>query len=182
MEKLGIGPDVLCSLNKKLIYARLTGYGQTGELADRGGHDINYLGYSGILSRFGREGEKPLAPINVVADFAGGGLMCAMAILTALYERDTIGKNGKVLDCSMVEGSAYISSFIWATQSIPLIWNSKKRGTNLLDTGYAAYDTYETKDGKYMAMGALEPQFLKNALKGKRLILRDIQLAEFFVF
>lgn len=177
MEKLGIGPEVLCSLNKKLIYARLTGYGQTGELAAKGGHDINYLGYSGILSRIGRDGEKPLAPLNLVADFAGGGLMCAMAIMTALYERDTYSKLGKVLDCTMVEGAAYTSSWIYSTQNTPMVWNAfndKKRGTNLLDGGYAAYDTYETKDGKYMAIGSLEPQFLKNALKGLGLKMGDV--------
>jgi alpha-methylacyl-CoA racemase len=92
--------------------------------------------------------------------------MCAMAILSALYERDTASKIGKVLDCSMVEGAAYISSWIWSSRDIPQVWEGGKRGTNLLDGGYAAYDTYETKDGKFMAMGSLEPQFLSQALQG----------------
>ena len=92
--------------------------------------------------------------------------MCAMAILTALYERDTSSKVGKVLDCSMVEGAAYTSSWIWSSQKLPGLWEGGKRGTNILDGGYAAYDTYETKDGKYMAVGSLEPQFLAQALKG----------------
>lgn len=166
MERLGLGPDELLKLNPKLIYARLTGYGQNGNLAEKAGHDINYIGYSGVLSCLGRENEKPHAPVNIIADFAGGGLMTAFAITVSLYELQRTNK-GKVLDCSMVEGAAYLSSWLWTSRDIPGLWTGDKKGTNLLDGGYAPYDTYETKDSKYMACGSLEPQFHANLLKGK---------------
>lgn len=114
----------------------------------------------------GREHEKPYAPINLLADFAGGGLMCAMAIISSLYERDMKTKVGKVLDCSMVEGAAYTASWVFSSKTMPMVWNGTTRGTNLLDGGHAAYDTYETKDGKFMAVGSLEPKFCEELLKG----------------
>jgi len=166
MEKMGLGPNVLCEVNPRLIYARLTGYGQFGDLAQKAGHDINYLAYSGVLSMLGRENEKPHAPINLLADFAGGGIMCAMAIISSLYERDTKTKIGKVLDCSMVEGAAYTASWVFSSKNLPMVWNGTKRGTNLLDGGHAAYDTYETKDAKFVAVGSLEPKFYEELLKG----------------
>ncbi|XP_005092197.1 alpha-methylacyl-CoA racemase [Aplysia californica] len=162
MEKLGLGPEELMKANTKLIYARLTGYGQTGAMALKAGHDINYIAMSGALSRFGRFGERPYPPVNIVGDFAGGGLSCALGILMALYERSVSGK-GQMVDSSMVEGSAYIASFIDATNDMLF---PKPRGKNWLDGGSAYYDTYQTKDGKYMAVGALEPQFYKDLLKG----------------
>lgn len=167
MERLGLGPSVLLSSNPKLIYARLTGYGQFGELSQRAGHDINYLGYSGVLSCLGRRSEKPHVPINLLADFAGGGLMCALAIVSALYERGEKKSAGKVIDCSMVEGAAYVSSWLWSSKNIPGVWEGDEKGANLLDGGYFAYDTYETKDGKFMACGALEPQFNAELLKSR---------------
>ncbi|XP_018046249.1 PREDICTED: alpha-methylacyl-CoA racemase isoform X1 [Atta colombica] len=156
MEKLKIGPNELLATNKKLIYARLTGYGQNGSFANMAGHDINYLGLSGLLSLFGRYNEKPIPPINLAADFGGGGLMCALGIILALYER-TKSNIGQVIDTSMVEGSAYLGSWLFRSQKMG-IWENP-RGRNLLDTGSHFYDTYETKDKLFMCVGAIEPQF-----------------------
>lgn len=165
MEKLGLGPDVLLNENPQLIYARLTGFGGDGKgkYADRAGHDINYLAVSGLLSMFGRKGEKPIPPVNLGADFAGGGLMCAFGICVALLERHRSGK-GQVVDCAMVEGAAYVGSWLYRSRNLP-VWGSE-RGDNLLDTGNHSYDTYETKDGKFMSVGALEPQFYDVFIKG----------------
>lgn len=167
METLGLGPEILLKDNPRLIYARLTGYGQTGTHSQRAGHDINYIALSGLLSKLGRKDEKPTPPINLLADFAGGGLTCVLGVLLALFERSKSGK-GQVVDVSMVEGSAYIGSFIYKTLSgLEFAWpNPKERGTNLLDTGAPFYDTYKTSDGKFMAVGALEPKFYKQFLKG----------------
>ncbi|CAG0894524.1 unnamed protein product [Darwinula stevensoni] len=156
MEKLGLGPQVLLSENPKLIYARLTGFGQNGPLADRAGHDINYLALSGVLSMLGRSNESPLPPVNLLADFAGGGLICALGIVMALFHR-TRSNQGQVIDTSMVEGAAYVSSWLYKSQDL-FVWG-KPRGQNALDGGAYFYQTYETKDSKYMAVGALEPQF-----------------------
>ncbi|XP_055847191.1 alpha-methylacyl-CoA racemase [Episyrphus balteatus] len=160
MEKLNLGPEILCKDNPKLIYARLTGFGQNGRLANRAGHDINYVALSGVLSLLGRAKEKPTPPINILADFAGGGLLCAMGICLALLERHRSGK-GQVIDSAMVEGAAYVSSWITMSQKTP-IWSGDGRGTNFLDSGAFYYDTYETKDGKFMSVGALEEKFFRN--------------------
>ncbi|KAF6733253.1 Alpha-methylacyl-CoA racemase [Oryzias melastigma] len=166
MEKLGLGPSELLKQNPRLIYARLTGYGQSGCFASAAGHDINYVAMSGLLSRLGRSGEKPYAPLNLLADFAGGGLTCALGIVLALFERTKSGK-GQIIDASMVEGAAYTGSFVWKSHSIGL-WESD-RGQNMLDSGAPFYDTYRTLDGKYIAVGALEPQFYQQLLKGLEL-------------
>ncbi|XP_028318645.1 alpha-methylacyl-CoA racemase [Gouania willdenowi] len=166
MEKLGLGPQQLLKENPGLIYARLTGYGQTGCYATAAGHDINYLALSGLLSRLGRSEEKPYAPLNLVADFAGGGLTCALGIVLALLERTKSGK-GQIIDASMVEGAAYTGSFVWKSQSIGL-WD-RPRGQNMLDSGAPFYDTYQTSDGKYVAVGAIEPQFYSQLLHGLEL-------------
>ncbi|XP_078531045.1 alpha-methylacyl-CoA racemase isoform X2 [Lissotriton helveticus] len=163
MEKLGLGPEILLRDNPKLIYARLTGYGQLGRYATVAGHDINYLALSGVLSRLGRKHEKPYMPINLLADFAGGGLMCAMGIVMALFERARSGQ-GQVIDSSMVEGAAYVGSFLWTSQNLPVWFTS--RGGNLLDGGAPFYDTYKTSDGRFMAVGSIEPQFYSTLLKG----------------
>uniref|UniRef100_A0A8B9PQA0 Alpha-methylacyl-CoA racemase n=1 Tax=Apteryx owenii TaxID=8824 RepID=A0A8B9PQA0_APTOW len=163
MEKLGLGPEVLLQENPRLIYARLTGFGQSGKYAKSAGHDINYLALSGVLSKLGRKDENPYAPVNLLADFAGGGVMCAMGIIIALYERTKSGK-GQIVDASMVEGAAYLSSFLWKSQNLGL-WN-RPRGENLLDSGAPFYETYKTSDGKYMAVGAIEPQFYEQLVKG----------------
>uniref|UniRef100_A0A914XV31 Alpha-methylacyl-CoA racemase n=1 Tax=Plectus sambesii TaxID=2011161 RepID=A0A914XV31_9BILA len=157
LEKLGLGPRELLADNPRLIYARLSGFGQTGPWKDMAGHDINYVALSGLLSTFGRAGQKPTAPVNLAADFAGGGLTTALGIVMALFERTRSGQ-GQVIDTSMVEGAAYAGSFIHMTQDTPLLWG-QERGNNLLDSGAAIYDTYETADAKFVAVGALEPKF-----------------------
>nr|CAG4648647.1 EOG090X05UC [Polyphemus pediculus] len=156
MEKLGLGPEVLTKNNPQLIYARLTGFGQNGPYSSMAGHDINYTATSGLLSLLGRKDGLPQPPQNLLADFAGGGLVCAMGIVMALFER---GKSnlGQVIDASMVEGAAYVGSWIYKSQDMP-IW-SGKRGSSWFDGGIHNYETYQTKDGKFMTVGALEPQF-----------------------
>lgn len=163
MEKLGLGPIVLMKENPKLIYARLTGFGQNGLLAPRAGHDINYLAISGILSMLGRKNENPTVPINTLADFAGGGLICALGICLALLERHNSGK-GQIVDSAMVEGAAYVGSWLFRSQKLP-IWGNE-RGNNILDTGTHFYDTYKTSDGKFMSVGSIEPQFYQLLLEG----------------
>lgn len=158
-----------------MIYARLTGFGADGRgYGKRAGHDINYIATSGVLSMFGRKGEKPYAPVNFAADFAGGGLLCAFGICAALLERHRSGK-GQIVDSAMVEGSAYVSSWMFRSRELP-VWGNE-RGENFLDGGSHFYDTYETKDGKFMAVGALEPQFYAELLKG--LNLTDEQVPQF---
>jgi alpha-methylacyl-CoA racemase len=130
MEKLGLGPEILMKDNPRLIYARLTGYGQSGYYCKNAGHDINYVGLSGLLSLFGRSGEKPIFPVNFAADFAGGGLTCALGILLALHERHSSGL-GQVIDSNMVEGTAYLGSWLYRSQNLP-IWGNE-RGKNHLD-------------------------------------------------
>nr|XP_023029250.1 alpha-methylacyl-CoA racemase [Leptinotarsa decemlineata] len=166
MERLGLGPEVLMKDNPKLIYARLTGFGQQGLYSLRAGHDINYVAISGLLSLFGRYGENPLPPVNLLADIGGGGLTCAMGILLALLERHNSGK-GQIVDSSMVEGTAYLGSAVYRGQQLPL-WGHE-RGKNILDSGTHFYEVYKTKDGKYMSVGALEPQFYKELLTGLHL-------------
>ncbi|XP_044088918.1 alpha-methylacyl-CoA racemase isoform X1 [Neovison vison] len=171
MEKLQLGPEVLRKENPKLIYARLSGFGQSGRFSRVAGHDINYLALSGVLSKIGRSGENPFPPLNLLADFGGGGLMCTLGILLALFERTRSGK-GQVIDVSMVEGSAYLSSFLWKSQKTGL-WE-QPRGQNLLDGGAPFYTTYKTADGGFMAVGALEPQFYKLLIKGLGLKSDDL--------
>lgn len=174
MEKLNLGPEKLLSLNKRLIYARITGFGQKGPFSRMAGHDINYLALSGVLSMLASKNEPPKPPINLLADFAGGGMLCALGICLALLERCKSGE-GQVIDANMVQGSAYLASWIWKSQhpSFPLpIWG-KPPGENLLDGGAPFYQTYKTKDGKYMAVGAIEPQFYQKLLKGLELKEED---------
>ena len=146
MERLGLGPGLLTQENPKLIYARLTGFGQTGPYKDMAGHDINYLALSGVLSCLGRKTENPLPPVNLLADFAGGSFTCAMGIMAALLERSSSGQ-GQVIDSCMVEGAAYVGSWLFAMG--PHVWG-KPRGENILDSGTHFYETYKTKDGKYL--------------------------------
>uniref|UniRef100_H2PFA9 Alpha-methylacyl-CoA racemase n=1 Tax=Pongo abelii TaxID=9601 RepID=H2PFA9_PONAB len=163
MEKLQLGPEILQRENPRLIYARLSGFGQSGSFSRLAGHDINYLALSGVLSKIGRSGENPYAPLNLLADFAGGGLMCALGIIMALFDRTRTGK-GQVIDANMVEGAAYLSSFLWKTQKSSL-WEAP-RGQNMLDGGAPFYTTYRTADGEFMAVGAIEPQFYELLIKG----------------
>jgi alpha-methylacyl-CoA racemase len=163
MERLGLGPDVACARNARLVYARLTGWGQTGPYATMAGHDIDYIAISGALGTIGRRGDKPLAPINLVGDFAGGGMLCAMGIAFALLERERSGQ-GQVVDAAMVDGAAHLATFLYKFRASG-IWKDE-RGTNILDGGAPFYDTYETKDGQYVAVGAIEPQFYTALLAG----------------
>ncbi|MGY0499431.1 CaiB/BaiF CoA transferase family protein [Nocardia sp. FBN12] len=155
-ERLGIGPEQLLQLNPRLIYGRMTGWGQDGPLAARAGHDINYIGLSGVLDLIGRRGERPVPPVNIMGDFAGGGMLLAFGVLSALYERERSGR-GQVVDAAMVDGSSLLSTFLHGLRADGL-WE-RERGDNMLDGGAAYYDTYETSDGKHMAVGAVEPEF-----------------------
>jgi alpha-methylacyl-CoA racemase len=163
MEKFGLGPDVALDLNPGIIYARLTGWGQSGPYAGMAGHDINYIGLSGALSLFRRKGEKPLAPCNLLGDFAGGGMLCAMGILLALVEKSRTGK-GQTVDAAMVDGASNLATFFYGLYGNGLF--SLDIGTNTLDSGAPFYETYETADGKYMAVGAIEAKFYQELLKG----------------
>lgn len=156
LERLGIGPDVLLGLNPRLVIGRMTGWGQDGPLAARAGHDVNYIGLSGTLGALGRAGDKPTPPINLVGDFGGGGMLLAFGIVAALLAVRS-GAQGQVVDCAMTDGSALLMAMMWGFRAEGQ-W-SEERGTNLLDTGAPFYDTYETADGRFMAVGAIEPQF-----------------------
>ncbi|KAK4518362.1 uncharacterized protein ATC70_001715 [Mucor velutinosus] len=157
MEKLGLGPDALLKQNPRLIYARLSGFGQHGPHSQIAGHDINYLAISGALNMIGRQGETPFFPVNILADFAGGGLMCVMGILMALIERSKSGK-GQIIDANLTAGTSYLATFPYLMQKYGLVWEGE-RGSNMLDGGAHFYETYRTKDGRFMAVGAIEPQF-----------------------
>ena len=166
LESLGLRPTDLLAQNKKLIIARLTGFRRDGKYASMAGHDINYLAVSGVLSQLGRSNEAPYAPANVLADFAGGGLTCAFGILLALVVRGRTGK-GQLVEANMVDGSAYLGTFMRFATKQPT-WD-KPRGKNLLDGGCPFYDVYRCKDGGYMAVGALEPQFFARLISGLQL-------------
>lgn len=157
MEKLGVGPEVCQELNPKLVYGRMTGWGQTGPMAKRAGHDINYISLNGALHAIGVDGEKPVPPVNFVADFGGGAMFLIAGVLAALIESKTSGK-GQVIDAAMNEGAA---NLLWMCHSFAAsgAWDLTRRGANMLDGGAFFYDTYETADGRHMAVGAIEPQF-----------------------
>ncbi|MGV0810193.1 CaiB/BaiF CoA transferase family protein [Mycolicibacterium setense] len=165
-ERLGLGPDIALERNPRLVYARMTGWGQHGPMADRAGHDINYISLTGVLHAIGRSGERPVPPLNMVGDFGGGSMFLIFGILAALIERHRSG-TGQVIDAAMIDGTLALSHIIWALRGADQ-W-SDERGANLLDTGMAFYDTYETSDGKYMAVGAIEPQFYAQLLAGLEL-------------
>ena len=155
-ERLGLGPDVLLADNPRLVYGRMTGWGQTGPLAADAGHDINYLALSGALHAFGRAGQPPTPPINTVADFGGGGMLLAFGMLAALLHARTTGE-GQVVDAAMVDGAALLTSMMWGFRAMGR-W-SDARGTNLLDTGAPFYDVYKCADGRWLSIGAIEPPF-----------------------
>jgi alpha-methylacyl-CoA racemase len=158
MERMGLGPDRLLQDTPHLVYGRMTGWGQTGSFAPAAGHDINYIALAGALGAFGRAGEKPTPPINMVGDFGGGGMMLAFGMVSALLHAAKTGE-GQVIDCAMTEGASLLMSMIWGFRAAGH-W-SDSRGTNLLDTGAHFYDTYETSDGKFISLGAIEPQFYR---------------------
>jgi alpha-methylacyl-CoA racemase len=169
MERLGLGPDVALGRNPRLVYGRMTGWGQDGPLAARAGHDINYIALAGVLNAFGRRGAAPVPPLNLVGDFGGGGMLLAFGVACALLEAGRSGK-GQVVDAAMVEGAsllaAMFSGFLAATA-----W-SEERGTNILDTGAPWYDVYETKDAKFVSIGAIEAKFFEALVS--RLQLKDL--------
>jgi alpha-methylacyl-CoA racemase len=159
-ERLGIGPDACQERNAKLVYGRMTGWGQDGPYAQAAGHDINYIALAGALAHFGRAGQKPTPPINIVGDFGGGGMFLAFGVVCAILEAKASGQ-GQIVDAAMVDGSATLMSMVWGFNKLG-IWG--EQGTNVLDTGAPFYDTYETADGKYIALGSLESQFYSELL------------------
>ncbi|MCZ6822849.1 MAG: CaiB/BaiF CoA-transferase family protein, partial [Deltaproteobacteria bacterium] len=161
VERLGLGPELCLARNPRLVYGRMTGWGQDGPLAQAAGHDINYIALAGALDAIGRAGEAPLPPLNLVGDFGGGGMLLAFGILAALVERGTSGK-GQVIDAAMVDGAAVLMAIFHGMRASGF-W-SDERGTNLLDTGAHFYDVYETADGKYVSIGSIEPQFYAELL------------------
>lgn len=156
MERMGLGPDDLLTVNPKLVYGRMTGWGQTGPYAPYAGHDINYIALSGSLHTSGRAGEKPTPACNYVGDFGGGAMMLAFGMVSALLAVKN-GADGQVIDCAMTDGSALLASMMYGFKDAGF-WTDE-RGVNVIDTGAHFYDTYETSDGKHIAIGAIEPQF-----------------------
>ncbi len=155
-ERLGIGPEQCMARNPKLVYGRITGWGQEGPLAQAAGHDINYIALSGALHAIGPKNGKPVPPLNLVGDFGGGGMLIAFGIVCALLEAQKSGK-GQVVDSAMVDGAAALMSMFFTMRSYGGF--QEQRGSNILDGGAHFYDTYETSDGKYISIGAIEPQF-----------------------
>ncbi|MBO0731117.1 MAG: CoA transferase [Acidimicrobiaceae bacterium] len=158
-ERLGLGPDDCLARNPKLVYGRMTGWGQEGPYAQMAGHDINYIALSGTLSLIGRKGERPVPPVNLIGDFGGGGMLLAYGVVCALLETARSGQ-GQVIDAAMVDGAAVLAAMVWGMRDS---WGP--RGTNLLDTGAWFYNTYETADGGYISFGSLEPQFFAEMLR-----------------
>ncbi len=162
MERLGLGPDAVAARNPRLVYGRMTGYGQDGPMASVAGHDINYIALAGVLGAMGRTGEKPPVPLNLVGDFGGGGMLLALGVVSAVLEARGSGQ-GQVVDAAMVEGSALLATMFHAMHAHGL-W-SDTPGTNLLDSGAHFYEVYATSDGGHIAVGALEPQFYATLLR-----------------
>jgi alpha-methylacyl-CoA racemase len=156
MERLGLGPDVLLGDNPKLVFGRMTGWGQTGTLSHAAGHDINYISISGNLHGYGRPNEKPTPPTNAIGDFAGGGMMLAFGMVAGILSARSTGK-GQVIDCAMTDGAAVIHAMQWGFRGMGM-WEDT-RGVNLLDTAAHFYDTYECSDGLFISIGSIEPQF-----------------------
>ncbi|MGF7237281.1 MAG: CaiB/BaiF CoA transferase family protein [Frankia sp.] len=162
-ERLGIGPADCEQRNRRLIYARITGWGQDGPLAQRAGHDINYISITGALNAIGRPDERPVPPLNLVGDFGGGSMFVLVGILAALFERERSGA-GQVVDAAMVDGASVLLQMIWSLLEAGL-WRDE-RGVNLLDGGAPYYDTYRCADDRFVAVGAIEPQFYASLLAG----------------
>ncbi|MDT5179344.1 MAG: alpha-methylacyl-CoA racemase [Mycobacterium sp.] len=170
-ERLGLGPEDCAKVNERLIYARMTGWGQTGPRSQQAGHDINYISLKGLLHAVGRKGERPVPPLNLAGDFGGGSMFLIVGILSALWERQTSGR-GQVVDAAMIDGSSVLVQMMWSFRASGM-WTDE-RGTNMLDTGAPYYDTYETSDGRYVAVGAIEPQFYALLLQGLGLDSADL--------
>lgn len=161
-ERLGLGPDDCLKRNPRLIYGRMTGWGQEGPLAHAAGHDINYIALSGALASIGRKGEAPVPPLNLVGDFGGGALYLALGVVAGLLEAQKSGK-GQVVDAAMVDGAASLMTAIYGLR-LSGVWNDK-RGENILDTGAHYYEVYETKDAKHVAIGSIEAKFYDELLR-----------------
>lgn len=161
-ERLGIGPDACLARNPALVYGRMTGWGQDGPLASAAGHDVNYVAVAGVLDSIGRAGGPPQIPLNLLGDYAGGAMYLVVGVLAAIIEARVSGR-GQVVDAAIVDGTAHLATLISAMRAGG-VW-SDERGTNLIDTGAPFYDVYETSDGRWMSIGALEPQFWAAALR-----------------
>jgi len=170
MERLGLGPEQALQKNPKLVYGRMTGWGQTGPLAERAGHDINYIALSGVLNAIGRKGGGPLPPLNLIGDFGGGGMLLGFGVTCALLEAARSGK-GQVIDAAMVEGASLLAGMFYGLLNGGGLIN-ETRGDNVLDTGAPWYNVYETKDGKYVSIGAIEARFYEELLT--KLGLKDL--------
>ncbi|AEG50852.1 Alpha-methylacyl-CoA racemase [Sphingobium chlorophenolicum L-1] len=168
VERLGLGPDVLMADNPRLVYGRMTGWGQAGPLAQAAGHDINYIALSGALNMVGDADRPPMVPVNLVGDFGGGGMLLAFGMLAAILNARS-GGQGQIVDCAMVDGSALLTTLMWSMKEQGR-WRDE-RGANLFDGAAPFYRAYETADGKAIALGAYEPQFF--ALLLDRLGLTD---------
>ncbi|MGH8737296.1 MAG: CaiB/BaiF CoA transferase family protein [Burkholderiales bacterium] len=162
MERLGLGPEVALARNSRLVYGRMTGWGQDGPLAPRAGHDINYIALAGVLNAFGRKGEAPVPPLNLVGDFGGGGMLLGFGIACALVEAQRSGK-GQVVDAAMVEGASQLAAMFSGMLAAGR-W-SEARGENTLDTGAPWYDVYETADGKFVSIGSIEARFYEELIE-----------------
>lgn len=156
MERLGLGPDVALARNPKLVYGRMTGWGQTGPLSHAAGHDLNYIALTGALGAMGRDGERPYPPLNLIGDYGGGALYLAFGLCAAILNARETGE-GQVIDCAMTDGAASLTSMFYGMRAAG-IWTDN-REDNLLDGGAHFYDTYECADGLYVSIGSIEPQF-----------------------
>lgn len=163
MERLGIGPDECLARNPKLVFGRMTGWGQDGPYGPWAGHDINYISLAGALAHYGRAGGPPTPPLNMVGDFGGGGMFLALGVVAALLETQKSGQ-GQVVDTAMVDGTAVLMTMFWSMMQAG-VYDENRRGGNLLDTGAHFYDVYETSDGGYISVGSIEPQFYAELLR-----------------
>ena len=162
MERLGLGPELCLARNPRLVFGRMTGWGQDGPLAHAAGHDINYIALTGALHSIGRRGEAPVPPLNLVGDFGGGGVYLALGVVAALLEAQKSGK-GQVIDVAMIDGASSLMAAIYGLRAAGR-WTDN-RGDNILDTGAHYYDVYETSDGKYVSIGSIEPKFYTELLQ-----------------
>jgi alpha-methylacyl-CoA racemase len=162
MERLGLGPETCLARNPRLVYGRMTGWGQTGPLSQTAGHDINYVALSGALHAIGRAGDKPVVPLSLVGDFGGGGMLLAFGIVCALLETQRSGR-GQIVDAAMLDGASLLMTMFFGLRGAGAY--REERGSNLFDGGWPAYDTYETADGQHLALGALEPEFYAELLR-----------------
>ncbi len=163
MERLGVGPDDCFARNSKLVFGRMTGWGQEGPYAQAAGHDINYIALAGVLAHIGRAGQGPVPPLNLVGDFGGGGMFLAFGVVCALLESQRSGV-GQIVDAAMVDGAALLMTMFHSFRATPL-FDEQHRGTGLLDTGAPFYDVYECADGQYVSFGSIEPQFYAELLR-----------------